>query len=45
MLNAKVRRAGVAHAVIRSLDTSKAEAMPGVRAVVTGKAAYFEATG
>jgi len=37
MLHAKVLRAGVAHARILSIDTSEAESMPGVRAVVTGK--------
>ena len=33
----KVLRSPHAHAVIRSIDTSKAEALPGVRAVVTAK--------
>ena len=37
MLYAKIKRAGVASARIRSIDTSEAEAMPGVMAVVTGK--------
>ena len=36
MLYGKVLRSPHAHARIRSIDTSKAEAMPGVRAVVTG---------
>ena len=35
MLHAKVVRSPHAHAVIRSVDTSRAEAAPGVRAVVT----------
>ena len=33
----KVLRSPHAHAVIRSIDTSKAEALPGVKAVVTAK--------
>ena len=33
----KVLRSPHAHAVIKSIDTSKAEALPGVRAVVTSK--------
>ncbi|MSQ07375.1 MAG: xanthine dehydrogenase family protein molybdopterin-binding subunit [Dehalococcoidia bacterium] len=37
MLHAKVLRSPHAHARIRSIDTSKAEALPGVRAVMTGK--------
>ena len=37
MLYAKIKRAGVASAKIISVDTSEAEAMPGVLAVVTGK--------
>ena len=36
MLYGKVLRSPHAHARIKSIDTSKAEAMPGVRAVVTG---------
>ena len=36
MLFAKVLRSPHAHARIKSIDTSKAEALPGVRAVVTG---------
>ena len=35
MLQAKVLRSPHAHARIKSIDTSKAEALPGVRAVVT----------
>lgn len=37
MLHAKVLRAGVPHAKILSIDTSRAETMPGVRKVVTGR--------
>ena len=37
MLYAKIKRAGVASALIKSIDTSEAEAMPGVVAVLTGK--------
>ena len=37
MLYGKVLRSPHAHARIRSIDTSKAEAHPGVKAVVTGK--------
>ena len=33
----KVLRSPHAHAVIKSIDTSKAEALPGVKAVVTAK--------
>lgn len=36
MLHAKIKRAGVAAARIRRIDTSAAEALPGVMAVVTG---------
>ncbi len=36
MLYGKVLRSPHAHARIKSIDTSKAEAMPGVRAVMTG---------
>ena len=36
-LRAKVLRSPHAHARIKSIDTSKAEAFPGVRAVVTAK--------
>ena len=44
MLYGKVLRSPHAHARIRSIDTSKAEAMPGVRAVITG-AEIVEPTG
>src|ERR671930_278817 len=37
MLHGKVLRSPYAHARIRSIDTSKAEALPGVKAVVTAK--------
>ncbi|MGP0092431.1 MAG: xanthine dehydrogenase family protein molybdopterin-binding subunit [Xanthobacteraceae bacterium] len=37
MLYAKIKRAGIASARIMRIDTSAAEAMPGVAAVVTGR--------
>jgi len=37
MLYAKIKRAGIASARIRSIDTSAAEAMPGVMAVLVGR--------
>lgn len=37
MLWAKVVRSSVAHGLIRRVDTSRAEALPGVRAVLTGR--------
>jgi len=37
MLYAKIKRAGIASARIRSIDTRAAEAMPGVMAVLTGR--------
>ncbi len=37
MLFAKIKRAGIAAARIRRIDTSAAEAMPGVMAVLTGR--------
>ena len=37
MLHARIKRAGIASARIKSIDTSAAEAMPGVMAVLTGK--------
>lgn len=37
MLFAKIKRAGVASAKIKSIDTKEAEALPGVVAVITGK--------
>ncbi len=44
MLYGKVLRSPHAHARIKSIDTSRAEAMPGVRAVITG-ADIVEPTG
>lgn len=37
MLHAKIKRAGIASALIKRIDTSAAEAMPGVFAVLTGR--------
>ena len=37
MLYAKIKRAGIASARIKSIDTKEAEAMPGVMAVITGR--------
>ncbi len=37
LLYAKVKQSPLAHARIKRIDTSKAERLPGVRAVVTGK--------
>lgn len=37
LLYAKVKKSPIAHGRIKRIDTSKAEAYPGVRAVVTGK--------
>lgn len=37
MLHARIKRAGIASARITRIDTSAAEAMPGVMAVVTGR--------
>ncbi|MBI2855920.1 MAG: hypothetical protein HYX93_03635, partial [Chloroflexi bacterium] len=37
MLHGKILRSPYAHARIRSIDTSKAEALPGVKAVATSK--------
>ena len=37
MLYAKIKRAGIASARILSIDTTEAEAMPGVVAVITGR--------
>ena len=41
VLYGKILRSPHAHAKIKRIDTSKAEALPGVRAVVTGKDAPF----
>ena len=35
MLQARVKRAGVPHAIVRRLDVSRAQALPGVHAVLT----------
>ena len=37
MLYCKIKRAGIASALIKKIDTREAEAMPGVMAVITGK--------
>ena len=37
LLHGKILRSPVAHALIKSIDTSKAENLPGVRCVLTGK--------
>jgi nicotinate dehydrogenase large molybdopterin subunit len=37
MLHAKIKRAGIASALIKRIDTSEAEAMPGVVAVLLGR--------
>ena len=37
MLVGKIKRSPLAHALIRHVDTSKAEKLRGVKAVVTGK--------
>ena len=37
MLHAKIKRAGIASALIKRVDTAAAEAMPGVYAVLTGR--------
>jgi len=41
VLYGKILRSPYAHAKIKRIDTSKAQALPGVRAVVTGKEAPF----
>lgn len=40
MLYAKIKTSPYAHALIKSIDISKAKALPGVKAVLTGKDAY-----
>ncbi len=40
MLCAKILRSPIAHAKILNIDTSKAEKIPGVKAVITGKDAW-----
>jgi CO/xanthine dehydrogenase Mo-binding subunit len=42
MLYAKIKTSPYAHALIKSIDTSKAKALPGVRAVLTGTEAYHK---
>ncbi|MBU1661455.1 MAG: xanthine dehydrogenase family protein molybdopterin-binding subunit [Chloroflexi bacterium] len=37
LLHARVKRSPHPHALIKSIDTSKAEALPGVRVIVTGE--------
>ena len=37
LLHARIERSPHPHAIIKSIDTSKAEALPGVKAVVTGE--------
>ena len=37
MLYAKIKKSAIPHGRIKRIDTSRAEALPGVRAVVTGK--------
>jgi len=37
MIHGRVLRSPHAHAIIQSIDTSKAEALPGVKAVITSK--------
>ena len=37
MIHGRVLRSPHAHALIKSIDTSKAEALPGVKAVITSK--------
>ena len=43
MLHAAIKRSPHAHALIKSIDTSKAEALPGVVRVLTGKDAEAHA--
>ena len=42
MLYAKLKTSSCAHARIKSIDISKAQALPGVKAVLTGKEAYYK---
>ena len=37
LLYARVKRSPYPHALIKKIDTSKAEALPGVKVIVTGK--------
>ncbi len=45
MLYARIKRAGIAAARIKSIDTREAEAMPGVAAVLTGREIPYNAFG
>ncbi|MBL4935308.1 xanthine dehydrogenase family protein molybdopterin-binding subunit [Clostridium sp. YIM B02515] len=42
MLYAKLKTSTYAHAKIKNIDISKAKALPGVKAVLTGKEAYYK---
>ena len=42
MLYAKLKTSPHAHALIKRIDTSKAEKLPGVKAVITGKEAIYK---
>ena len=42
MLYGKLKTSIYAHALIKSIDISKAQALPGVKAVITGKEAYHK---
>ena len=44
MLYGRMLGSTVAHGIIKRIDTSKAEALPGVKAVVTGKDGAFPAS-
>jgi xanthine dehydrogenase molybdenum-binding subunit len=37
MLHARVKRAGVPHAIVKRVDVERAQALPGVRAILTAK--------
>src|SRR5512138_1747338 len=37
LLHARIKRSPYPHALIKSIDTTKAKALPGVKAVVTGE--------
>ena len=45
MLHARIKRAGIASARITRIDTTEAEAMPGVVAVLTGREIPFNSFG
>lgn len=42
MLYAKIKTSPYAHAIIKSIDVSRAKELPGVRAVLTGEQAYHK---